>query len=335
MTLLRFDGFDLGDFATRYTGTSGGTTVSGSNTRFNAGLAFQTAAWTVAYASITASATVITGCALHAGTANMYLAFYGDGGTLAHVTVEFNTSGTIVVYRGGSGGTVLTTLASAFNSAAWYYVEVKAIVSDTVGVVEIRLNGASTPIISITGADTRNGGTLTDIDSVSIMDNGGTGYWDDWYILNTGGSAPHNTFLGDCRVNTLIPTGNGNSSQLLGSDANSTDNYLLVDEIPASSADYVGSSTTGQKDTYVMGNLDAAVATVFATQEVAHAAKSDAGAATLKTVIRTASTDYASSAFTLGTSYAPFTNIRVQNPNTAAAWTPAGVDGVEMGVEVG
>ena len=36
---------------------------------------------------------------------------------------------------------------------------------------------------------------------------------DDLYICDGTGSAPHNTFLGDCRVDTLLPTADGTAQQ--------------------------------------------------------------------------------------------------------------------------
>ena len=41
----------------------------------------------------------------------------------------------------------------------------------------------------------------------------------------------------------------------MGSDGNSVDNYQLVDEYPYNTTDYVGSLTTGAKDTYDFANL--------------------------------------------------------------------------------
>ena len=56
--------------------------------------------------------------------------------------------------------------------------------------------------------------------------------YDDLYICDgtTVPGEPVNDFLGDVRVDTLYPNGNGNSSQWVGQDANSTDNYLNVDD---------------------------------------------------------------------------------------------------------
>lgn len=336
MTLLHIDGFDLGDFATRYTTSTGASSGSGAtNTRFNSGRSIATGSFSPVTKPLTASATIISGVAIRCGTSDMTIGFNADTGAVNHVTVVLTTTGTLNVYRGPGAGILLGTVAGAFSSSSWVFVEMKVTVSDTVGVIEVRLNGSTSPTINVTGADTRNAGTSTNIDQMTLNHNGGSGHYDDWYILNTLGSAPVNTFLGDCRVHTLSPSGNGTSSQFVGSDADSVNNYLLVNEQPFDTANYVGSATVNNKDTYAMTDLAGTVVTVFATQEVAYAAKSDAGAATIKTVVRSGATDYASSAGTLATSYAPFVNLREVDPATTAAWTTSGVNAAEVGVQVG
>ena len=125
----------------------------------------------------------------------------------------------------------------------WYYLEISVTIDDAIGEVHVRLNGSTTDEVSYTG-DTKNAGTATDIDAVRFAFSGRIA---DVYVLNSLGSM-NNNFLGDVAVRTLIPDGNGTSSQLTGSDGNTTDNYLLVDEHNYSSADYVGTPRL-QRDT--------------------------------------------------------------------------------------
>jgi hypothetical protein len=54
-----------------------------------------------------------------------------------------------------------------------------------------------------------------------------------------------------------LSDGNGDFSQLVGSDADSTNNYLLVNEAGAPvTTSYVESDTVGQRDFYAMGDID-------------------------------------------------------------------------------
>lgn len=334
MTLLFMDGFDIGDRAIRYA-SGGNGTLSGTNTRFNYGLALTyNSTGTLSTFAFTAASQVFVGAAFDLARNRHSIRFLGDARATSHITVNFFTDGSIEIRRGTATGTVIASaIAGTIAPSVWHYVEVSCTISDTVGQVDVRVDGASTAILSFTG-DTKNAGTNTTIDGVAFDSNGTTSCaMDDLYILNSSGST-NNTFLGDVRVYALAANGNGNYSQLVGSDGNSTDNYLLVDEKPYSATDYTGSATIGDKDSYVMEDLPAGVTTVFAVQEVAIAAKSDAGAGSLKQLIRRSSTDYLTAAKALTTAYAPYLNLRETDPSTSTAWTASGVNATEAGIEV-
>lgn len=326
MTLLHMDSLGLGDYTFRYT-VNGSAARQTTLNRFTGVPHLRLSGSDTVARSITPSATVITG---YATKSSSQLNLLGDSGATQHLTVTIFPT-TIEVRRGTSSGTLLASAVHGYVATDWVYVEVKATIADAGGIVQVRMNGNTTPVINFTG-DTRNGGTSTNIDVVRL---GGQSQGDfaDWYICNGLGSAPTNDFLGDVRVHSLRPNGNGTYSQYVGSDGNSTDNYLLTDESPYNTTDYVGNSTVGQKDSYTLDNLPAGVTAVYGIQEVAIVAKSDAGAASIKQLLRVGGTDYTTSSFVLSTSYQEMLNIRELNPNTGVAWTPAGVDGIEAGVE--
>jgi hypothetical protein len=336
MALLFFEGFATNDIATKWdapSAISGG--INTTTPRVTGG------SWVVLYnsglyKSFPASSKVIVGNGVYCNSGNSNcIVFYGDGGTTVHIAVYRNTSGYIEIRRNGVGGTLLATGTTIIPLSSWFYMEASATISDTVGEVHVRLNGSGTDEVSYTG-DTKNGGTATTIDKILVATVvGGANVWfTDIYVLNDTGSAPNNAFLGDVTVRTLSPNGNGNSSQLLGSDGNSTDNYLLVDEKPFSSADYVGSATTGQKDTYALTDLPATVTSVYGVQVNASMHKSDAGAGQARAVIRTGSTDYGGATHALSTGAITYHEFYEQNPNTTSAWTPSDVNGLEAGMEV-
>ncbi|HSN12845.1 MAG TPA: hypothetical protein VLS51_12130, partial [Propionibacteriaceae bacterium] len=246
-------------------------------------------------------------------------------------TVSLDQVGNLVIYRGAIGGTVLaSTVISPLS--IWRYIEAAVTISDTVGTVEVHLDGSATPILSFTG-DTKNAGTNTTIDACALygVNSGNSPYFDDWYVCDTAGTI-NNTFLGDVRVYTLAPNGAGNYTQFVPSTGS---NYTCVDEQPYNTTDYVGSPTTGNRDSYALTDLPATVATVFGTSEIAVVEKSDAGAAAIKQSMRVGLTDYDTAATNLATSWTSLRNLRETNPNTGVAWTAAGVNGAEMGVTVG
>jgi hypothetical protein len=260
--------------------------------------------------------------------------FRGDNAATDHVNVKHTTDQRLQIYR---GGTLLDQTAPnlvAFN--VWHYIETKTALADAGGRIVVRLNGLT--VLDFTG-DTKNGGTDTSIDSIYIGE--GTGntsgqgfYFDDYYMLN-GAGAVNNDLLGDCCVYALFPNGNGNYSQWVGSDGNSTDNYLLVDENPdPNTSDYVENSTAGNKDSYPMSDLPGTVTGVQGVIARAYASKSDAGAQVMRQFARVSGTDYAGADFAPSQgSYNTFSEIWELNPATSALWTPAQLNGAEFGIE--
>jgi hypothetical protein len=78
--------------------------------------------------------------------------------------------------------------------------------------------------------------------------------------INDSAGADENTWCGEGEVIVLRPNGNGDNSQWTGSDGNSTDNYLLVNETPPDTSSYVQSNTSGQIDDYELEATPAAMA---------------------------------------------------------------------------
>lgn len=283
-------------------------------------------------------ATFIVGCAVYTTlVASSLIGFYSDGGATAHIGITVTATGALEARRFPGSGTVLgTSSAGVITANTWHYLEAKVTMHDTTGTVEIRVNGST--VLNLTGQDTKNGGTKAVFDSVIVGNNGTLGtptaYFDDMYLCNAAG-ASNNTFIGDSKVRCLLPNGNGNSSQLLGSDANSTDNYLLVDEVPPSTVDFVGSGTDNQKDTYTFTDLPDASGTVVGIQISTYGLKTDAGSRSVALVTRSGGADYDSADLALPTP-SPIYVFQVQNlnPATGVAWLRSEVNAAEFGTKI-
>ena len=162
---------------------------------------------------------------------------------------------------------------------------------------------------------------------------GGDIVMDDIYVCDdTGGT--NNDFLGDIRVEALLPNGNGNSSQFDGSDGNTTDNYLLVDDAtPNDDTDYVESPDSGDKDTYAYGNLASSTGSVYGVQICPYARKTESGIRNLKTVARLSGTETDGPERPVGDSYAYMPDIRETKPG-GGAWSISDVNSAEFGQKV-
>lgn len=254
-----------------------------------------------------------------------------DGATL-QADLRLNPDGTVSVTR---NGTVLGAPSVATIPLSTYvYLEWRVTIHNSTGSTEVRLNGTS--ILALTAQDTQNTANATAnmlrLGSIGTADHIGTQNLDDVYICDGTGAAPHNTFLGDCRVDTLLPTADGTAQQWTPSTPGT--HYTLVDEAAPNTTDYVSSSTVGQRDTYGMQDLTAATGTIYGVQLSLAALKSDAGARSIKPLVLSGASEALATATALSTSQTYTRHVQVTDPATAAAWTEAGVNAAQAGAEV-
>lgn len=231
-----------------------------------------------------------------------------------------------------SGESTITTSGFSFTSTTWYWFEVTFTVSDTVGVLVLKIDGVT--YINASGLDTKsNSGYNETWGFARLGNNQNQQYFDDVIFISGDGSGL-NSLPGVCRVQELLPNGNGNYSQLTGSDGNSTDNYLQVDEPQTpSTADYNGSATVADKDTYTMEDISTSL-TVKGVQAWAYALKSDASAKQGRIMARRASTDASGSDKNLSTDAQFFSEEWDVDPTDSSSWTAANVNSLEVGWEV-
>lgn len=266
------------------------------------------------------------------GSGSCSIMAFLSGGTVQDDIFWNHGPGNLTIRRGGS--TVVATGTKVLNAATWYYIEWRIVFHDTTGIAQVYVD--SVLDINASGLDTNNAGGNT-ADRLRV-DGGGVAaadHVDDLYLCDATGSAPYNTFLGDCRVEAIYPNGNGNSSQLDGSDGNQVDNYLLVDETNSDDdTTYVESSDVGDKDTYAYGNVTPASGTVHAVQILPWARKTDAGARSIVSVARHSGTEEDSAAITLPSSYTYVTqDIRTTKPG-GGSWSISDVNNAEFGVKI-
>lgn len=76
-------------------------------------------------------------------------------------------------------------------------------------------------------------------------------------IVNTPAGSADNDFPGETEIVRLAPNGTA-SAGLLGSDGNSVDNHLLVDEQPPAGTDYVIADAPGETDVYYLATYEGA-----------------------------------------------------------------------------
>ena len=337
MALLAIEGFDDGLAALRYPTAPGAVDAAygynGKGMRVGDDYSDQ---FSVEYSSLTSDTTLTFGAWVYIFTTDTTICGFSDGRALhTYYNVKvirdaannrwgvLDRTGTTY---GANGGCLLDT---------WYYIELQATIANSPGGSwEFRVDGVTH--ISASSRDTLYAGDGTCQFGGSNSGEVDGMYMDDFYLLDSTGTT-NNDFLGICKVETDLPSGNGNSSVLVGSDADSTDNYLLVDNnasVPPATTEYVESDTEGDKDTYAMSDLDG-TATVYGVQTTLYAEKDDSGAKFVRPVIRSGGTDYPGTSFALSNgTYVPIDEIWEVDPNTSAAWAYTAVNAMEVGPEV-
>jgi hypothetical protein len=203
-------------------------------------------------------------------------------------------------------------------------------IHDTTGRVVVKVDGVTQ--IDFTG-DTKNGGTNTTIDGIRLAMSSGANRAISDLVVCDGLGTINNTYPGDISVIRRLPNANGTYSDFTGSDGNSTDNYLLVDDSPTDTADYVYAASSGLKDSYGVEDLPLSATSVLGVRAVAKCAKSGAGSAGMSVFVREGSTDTFGPDVPLSTSFSwQGDTIRETAPSTGVAWTISGVNAMEIGV---
>lgn len=343
MSLIWADGFDDGLFgAVKYFYAAGPTSstivASPAGSGRNHGNVWQTGAPTAAvrvFGSDEEHATFVAGVAVRVqggwgGSPGPVLALMSDLGLTEHMAIY--AGATIWTLRRG-GVTVASFTVSPTLGGGWFYIELKATLSDTVGSAEARVNGA---VVATFSGDTKNAGTKTVFDGVKIatpLSAGNNMQMDDFYVCN-GAGAYANDFLGDVVVEALRPNGNGSASDFLNSAGDSVNNYQKVDDPTLDTLDYVESGTSGQRDLYAMTNLSSGSGDILGVCVVGQANDTDATVKSVKAAVKSGASVGTTGARALTTTFSQPAGAFTLNPATGVPFTIAEINAIESGFEV-
>lgn len=237
--------------------------------------------------------TLIVGCNVRfdalPGAAQTLQVWKGDLNVTSHLTWKVEANGNISVHRGATQ--VAITDTPALVAAADTYLEFKAILDDTAGMVEIWVDGVA--VKTVTDIDTQNGGTTalwTDVEFTLVAT--GSPNIDDIYIINGLGEAL-NDVIGekDIIIEPIYPTSHNTtaSTPWEGSDGNSTDNHLLIDDALDADpwdTDFVQYAGPGGKDLYGFSDLSTTNGQVLSVAVYCKAKKDATATKTLSVVVR-------------------------------------------------
>ena len=232
----------------------------------------------------------------------------------------------------------VATGSMVLSASTWYLIEVYVLISDSSGVVTVKIEGVQ----DFTYPGDTKPGSNTNIYHIqweAITTNAGTQFQTvDDIAINDISTGSDNSWCGDGKIIKVLPTGT-TTNQLNGSDGNKTDNHLLVDEIPTNSdTDYVEGSVVDERDVYTVAGTGLTNADVIINRIWVESRSRDTNAAGgLIALISQASggSEVATPDVSLLTTYTMRVKSAEQlvNPVDSAAWEVADLDALSIGAK--
>lgn len=235
------------------------------------------------------------------------------------------------------GATLLgQTAINIFSAGGYNYFEFQTLINNTGGTVAAQVNGQT--LLSLTGIDTQQS-TLDYCTGVVFTVSSGTTTpstidLDDFYLcngINSGGTYPANTFLGNVRVSTSFPISNSSTAwtPLTGQ------NWQMVDDpIFDGDASYNFTTTLGNADQFNFGTIAATVNAVIALQLTGAYRIGGAGSHTVEQSVVSSGVPAVGSVKSLSTSYQFFTDLFPTDPNTGVNWTLPTANAITAGYKL-
>lgn len=234
------------------------------------------------------------------------------------------SSGTLTLYRADNTFLANQT-GSSLAANTWYHIEIMFVAHDTTGRFQMKVNGVD--VFDFTGDTLLSAG----VNNYSVLKFGmPSAVYDDFIIYTSTGDAP-TTFFGDCKITTVRPTGAGNSSDSTAVGAASR--HEAVDEtVSDGDTTHVTLSANDDQDLYAMGDITG-TPTVHAVVVKAVCRTDSSDVRTLQNTVRSSTTEAQGTSTTIvaGSAFKTIMHPFIVDPNTASAWTAAGVNAMEAG----
>lgn len=262
-----------------------------------------------------------------------------DSAGVIQFSMEVDYLGNLAVYRGyagdslHAGGTSLGSASTIFSidGTTYSYIEIGAVIDGSAGSVVVKKNGAT--VLTISSANTKNTGNAnvakvqfwTNSNSFQLMAT-------HMYLCDDTGGSPWNTYLGDVRVQTLLPTADATvqfSHTGLGSN-----HANAANSPPVPASDYNSDTVVGHQDTFDMATISSGLTTVFGLNVKVLYQKADAGARLVQNVLVSSSTTATGTATAPGVTPTSIATMFETDPNTSAQWTQTNANAATPGYKI-
>jgi hypothetical protein len=268
-------------------------------------------------------------------TSTFRLQFRHGTTVLDELRIDLNTDGFVDLIV---DTTLQDTGVLAISESQWYLIELRVKIDDAAGILDAKVDGV--PDATFSG-DTKPGADAH-FDNIYFYNNSSTGglpftntsiYLDDIALNDTAGGVD-NSWCGDGKIIVILPNGTV-TNQLTGSDGDTTNNHLLVDEVPKDNdTTYVQGNVVNEEDLYDLaacGLTDVIINRIWAE---ARAKDTVASGGTIALVTKASGgAEVAGADVTLATTYTVrvLSAEQLVNPVDAAAWEVADIDALQGG----
>jgi hypothetical protein len=245
----------------------------------------------------------------------------------AHNQFGIGISGGKLTLTDDAGNILATGTTVLQNAPAYYSISVVMTIDSVAGQVDLYLSDSSiiTPEVTFSGK-TQYAPTNV-VHSFAFGSPGSVLYrYCDWIVRDD------LTIIPASRVVTLLPDGDGALLQWTPS-AGLTHYNLVNSAPPTEDTAYVEDSTAGDIDLYAYPALSYNPATIYFVQVGLYARKTDLGARTVATMVRSGGSNFTGTTQpALNTSFLDiYLQLYTTDPNTGLAWTKTTVDAAQFG----
>lgn len=240
-----------------------------------------------------------------------------------HVSISVRASGAVEIRRGSETGSLLATSATNLDTSRGHWYAMEVVVANSGGIVNVYVDDDPTVFVSYTG-DTQAGGSAYWDEFAFSASAVSSGYLDDIIITDLAEGQVAETFGQGLR------TASDASTALTPSTG--SDNWMNVHNSDTSR--YNAGLSGPLVDLYGVAGNGVLGATVLCVSVQGFAAFQNSF--TMQTKLKSGTTTVSGLSVTGTADYNPFPQtFHVTDPDTAAAWTAAGVLALQVGVQSG
>lgn len=247
-------------------------------------------------------------------------------GTTEMISFRFSTDGSVGVYR---GATLLGSSAAAAVAidGVFHLMEMECVIDDSAGRITVYWDDVQ--IINLTAQDTRNG-TPTTVDRIKwnpTASSTAAAYYDHTFVWDSA-TRPADQYY----IETISVDADG--ATLNWTPSTGADHFAVVDELPASTADYLQASTVGNIDELIAASLSDTPTAILGAKVRGFFNKTDVTVREVRMGVKSGATTSAGTTTAITQTGTAVARTLLTDPDTAAAWTASGINALRLRPEV-